>query len=168
MRRSECVAKKRGSRPIVATQLETSQAYCRLVMQRLVITTATEQKFAGLLASGLDIIIDALPRLFRQINPDGYARGCSATPVLAAELVGAEANAATKMFNEARAAAEHAADVRPLSRGQRYFARSRRRSPPGSSASAVGHAADPSGTDPQVADDDSLTSQETPDTAAFD
>ena len=36
-----------------------------------VITTAAEQKFARLLASGLDIIVDGLPRLLRQFKPDG-------------------------------------------------------------------------------------------------
>jgi hypothetical protein len=35
VRRRECVPKKCGSRSIVATQLETSRAYCRVVMQRL-------------------------------------------------------------------------------------------------------------------------------------
>ena len=36
-----------------------------------VITTATEQKFAGFLASGFDVIVDGLPRLLRQFKPDG-------------------------------------------------------------------------------------------------
>jgi hypothetical protein len=36
----------------------------------MVITTAPEQKFARLLASSLDVIVDGLPRLFRQSKPD--------------------------------------------------------------------------------------------------
>jgi hypothetical protein len=36
----------------------------------IVITTAPKQKFARLLANGLDIIVDGLPRLFRQFKPD--------------------------------------------------------------------------------------------------
>jgi len=36
-----------------------------------VITTATEQKFARFLARGFDVIIDGLPRLLRQLKPDG-------------------------------------------------------------------------------------------------
>src|ERR1700760_3545559 len=36
-----------------------------------VMTTATEQKFARLLASGLDVIVDGLPRLLRQLKSDG-------------------------------------------------------------------------------------------------
>ena len=36
-----------------------------------VITTATEQKFARFLASGFDVIVDGLPRLLRQLKPDG-------------------------------------------------------------------------------------------------
>ena len=35
------------------------------------ITTATEQKFARFLASGFDVIVDSLPRLLRQLKPDG-------------------------------------------------------------------------------------------------
>ena len=35
------------------------------------ITTATEQKFARFLASGFDVIVDGLPRLLRQLKPDG-------------------------------------------------------------------------------------------------
>ena len=35
------------------------------------ITTATEQKFARFLASGFDVIVDRLPRLLRQLKPDG-------------------------------------------------------------------------------------------------
>ena len=34
----------------------------------VVITAATEQKFAGFLASGLDVIVDSLPRLLRQLK----------------------------------------------------------------------------------------------------
>jgi len=37
----------------------------------VMITTATEQKFAGFLARGFDVIIERLPRLFRQFKPDG-------------------------------------------------------------------------------------------------
>jgi hypothetical protein len=37
----------------------------------VVITTATEQKFAGFLASGFDVIVDGLSRLLRQLKPDG-------------------------------------------------------------------------------------------------
>jgi hypothetical protein len=36
-----------------------------------VITTATEQKFARFLARGFDVIVDRLPRLLRQLKPDG-------------------------------------------------------------------------------------------------
>jgi hypothetical protein len=36
-----------------------------------VIATATEQKFARFLASGFDVIVDGLPRLLRQLKPDG-------------------------------------------------------------------------------------------------
>ena len=36
-----------------------------------VITTATEQKFARLLTSGFDLIVDGLSRLLRQLKPDG-------------------------------------------------------------------------------------------------
>ena len=39
-----------------------------------VITTATEQKFAGFFARGFDVIVDRLPRLFRQLKPDGPTR----------------------------------------------------------------------------------------------
>ena len=35
------------------------------------ITTATEQKFARLLTSGFDLIVDGLSRLLRQLKPDG-------------------------------------------------------------------------------------------------
>ena len=37
----------------------------------VVVTTATEQKFARFLVSGFDVIVDGLPRLLRQLNPDG-------------------------------------------------------------------------------------------------
>jgi len=37
----------------------------------VVITTATEQKFAWFLASGFDGIVNSLPRLLRQLKPDG-------------------------------------------------------------------------------------------------
>jgi hypothetical protein len=40
----------------------------------VVITTATEQKFARFLARGFDVIVDCLPRLFRQLKPDGPTR----------------------------------------------------------------------------------------------
>jgi hypothetical protein len=36
-----------------------------------VITTANEQKFARFLAGDFDVIIDDLPRLLRQLKPDG-------------------------------------------------------------------------------------------------
>ena len=36
-----------------------------------VITTATKQIFARLLASGFDVIVDRLSRLLRQLKPDG-------------------------------------------------------------------------------------------------
>src|SRR6202040_2682278 len=55
VRRRECVPKKCGSRPIVATQFETSRAYCRVGHAAVVITTATEEKFARFLASGFDV-----------------------------------------------------------------------------------------------------------------
>ena len=35
------------------------------------ITTAAEQKFARFLASGFDVMVDGLPRLLRQLKPDG-------------------------------------------------------------------------------------------------
>jgi len=35
------------------------------------ITTATEQKFAGFLARGFDVVVERLTRLFRQLKPDG-------------------------------------------------------------------------------------------------
>src|SRR5262245_51052194 len=35
------------------------------------ITTATEEKFAGFLASGFDVVVDRLTRLLRQLKPDG-------------------------------------------------------------------------------------------------
>ena len=37
----------------------------------VVSATATEQKFAGFLASGFDVIVDSLARLLRQLKPDG-------------------------------------------------------------------------------------------------
>ena len=37
----------------------------------VVITTATEQKFARFLASGFDVVVDSLTRLLRQLKPDG-------------------------------------------------------------------------------------------------
>jgi len=36
-----------------------------------VITAAAEQKFAGFLARGLDVVVERLTRLFRQLKPDG-------------------------------------------------------------------------------------------------
>jgi len=36
-----------------------------------VIATATEERFAWVLAGGFDVIIDGLPRLLRQLKPDG-------------------------------------------------------------------------------------------------
>jgi hypothetical protein len=38
------------------------------VVKPVVIATATEQKF---LASGFDVIVNSLPRLLRQLKPDG-------------------------------------------------------------------------------------------------
>jgi len=37
----------------------------------VVIATAIAQKFAGFLASSFDVIVDSLPRLLRQLKPDG-------------------------------------------------------------------------------------------------
>jgi hypothetical protein len=44
----------------------------------VLITTAIEQKMAGCLASGFDVIVDSLPRLLRQLKPDGADRSSSA------------------------------------------------------------------------------------------
>jgi hypothetical protein len=37
----------------------------------VVITPAAEQKLAWFFASGFDVIVDRLPRLLRQLKPDG-------------------------------------------------------------------------------------------------
>src|SRR5262249_21672526 len=71
VRRSECVPKKRGSRPIVATPARDEPSILPRRHAAAVMTTATEQKFARLLASGLDVIVDGLPRLLRQLKSDG-------------------------------------------------------------------------------------------------
>src|ERR1700755_1097304 len=71
VRRRECVPKKCGSRPIVATQLETSLAYCRVVMQRLRSPRPLNRNSPGFLPAGFDVIVDSLPRLLSQFKPDG-------------------------------------------------------------------------------------------------
>src|SRR5262249_41731175 len=71
VRKRECVPKKCGSRPIIATQLETSRAYCRVVMQRLRSPRPLNRNSPGFLAPGFDVIVDSLPRWLRQLKSDG-------------------------------------------------------------------------------------------------
>lgn len=73
VRRSECVPKNLGSNPILAIHPDTSRAYCRVCHAPIAVTTACEQELAGLLTGGLDVLIDRLPGLFGQLEPDGMS-----------------------------------------------------------------------------------------------
>jgi len=50
------------------------------------ITTSTEQKFARLLASGFEVIVDGLSRLLGQLKPDGPTCFLWVTPVKLVEI----------------------------------------------------------------------------------
>jgi hypothetical protein len=72
VRRRECVPKRRGSRPIVATQLETSRA------EHIAGSSCSgcddhdhRTEIRPFLASDFDVIVNSLPRLLRQLKPNG-------------------------------------------------------------------------------------------------
>src|SRR5215470_5908020 len=71
VRRRECVPKKRGSRPIVCNPARYKPGVLPSGHAAVVVTPTNEQKFAGFLASGFDVIVHGLTRLLRQFKPDG-------------------------------------------------------------------------------------------------
>src|SRR6266478_4083912 len=72
VRRSECVPKKLGSRPMLAIHWQTSRAYCRVVIGRFC-PRRPPKVLAWFLVGGFDVTVDRLSGLLRDFEPDRLA-----------------------------------------------------------------------------------------------
>jgi hypothetical protein len=74
VRRSECVLKSRGSRPISVIQIATSRAYCLVDKDRFAPLTPGEKELPGLPTGRPKVFVDGVASVLDQFELDGLAR----------------------------------------------------------------------------------------------